>query len=91
MAILALVGILIEVINPHSFLHYTGAFVRAAMLISVVPLWVWFSKRGYRRLLIPGILILTISGITYFISGVSLRKEESMYEKSRFTDPGHQK
>jgi predicted membrane channel-forming protein YqfA (hemolysin III family) len=91
MLIIALIGVLVEVINPHSFLNSTGAFLRAAGFILVVPLWAWFSKRVNHKLLIPGILILTISGITYFISGVSLRKEAYLYEESRAKDPGYRK
>lgn len=91
MVIIALIGVLVEVINPHSFLDSTGALLRAAGFILAMPLWAWFSKRGNRKLLILGILILAISGITYFISGVSLQKEACLYEEIRATDPGYQK
>jgi len=79
-------GLLIEVVNPHSFLGYKGAFVRAAVLILAIPLWSRLSSRGNMRLRIPGIVVLSIAGIVYSMYGFTLRRQEALYEKQRAVD-----
>jgi di/tricarboxylate transporter len=70
--LILVLGILVEVVNPHSFLSTQGAFLRAIVLAVAIGPWVWFSKKiGGRHLLISGIALLFFSACAYALYGVA--------------------
>lgn len=82
-AVIALLGIAIEVINPHSFLNATGAFIRVAGILTIMPIWMWLSHKGEKRLKLPGILLLLVTSMAYLWFGFSDLRQNALYEKQK--------
>jgi hypothetical protein len=90
LSFVAVLSLFIEVINPHSFLNSTGAFVRAGTILMGVPVWLWLSKRR-RRVLVTGSIVLTVTAIIYGLYGINTLCYELFYAKhkdvGRFEEP----
>jgi hypothetical protein len=80
LSLVAVSSLFIEVINPHSFLNSTGAFVRAGTILMGVPVWLWLSK-SRRRALVAGISVLTVTAIIYTLYGINTLCYELFYTK----------
>lgn len=81
-SLIAVLALLVEVINPHSFLNSTGAFVRAGAILMGVPVWLWFSKRR-RGVLVTGSIVLTVTAIAYALYGINTLCHEIYYAKHK--------
>src|SRR5262245_48243022 len=81
-SLIAVLALLIEVINPHSFLNSTGAFVRAAAIFMGVPVWLWLSK-SRRGVLVTGGIVLTVTAIAYALYGINTLCHELYYAKHK--------
>ncbi len=80
--LVSLLGLAIEVINPHSFLLTEGAFVRAFILLILMGVWIWFSKKNEKHLLISGSIILLHTACAYFAYGISSYCGNLYYEQT---------
>ena len=63
-------ALLFEVVNPHSFVGYTGAFLRGAVLMAAVPLWVRLSRNRRDWIFKAGLGIVIVSAILYWRYGL---------------------
>ena len=77
-----ILALLVEVINPHSFLNSTGAFVRATAIFMGVPVWLGLSKRR-RGVLVAGSVVLTVAAIVYALYGINTLCHELFYAKHK--------
>ena len=77
---LLFIAVLIEVINPHSFLSTDGAFARVVALLVGAACWYLFFKNTQSKLVITGIVILFIAAMLYFFYGVSSFCQNKYYE-----------
>lgn len=71
MVVVIFIGMAIEVINPHSFLLTTGAFVRVAILLVSLVVWIWFSKKNEGQFLISGSTLLLLTACAYLWYGIN--------------------
>ena len=63
-------ALLIEVVNPHSFLQHTGAFLRGAVITAAVPFWVWLSWKKWDWISKVGLGTMTVAALLYWNYGV---------------------
>ncbi|MBE9556990.1 MAG: hypothetical protein IMF08_09055 [Proteobacteria bacterium] len=77
-------ALLIEVVNPHSFLHGGGAFMRGAALAVAAALWVWLSWRKWDRVFMVGLGVLTVAALLYLEYGI----EDICYDNLDLLEPG---
>lgn len=87
--VIALLGIAIEVVNPHSFLNAKGAFLRVTGILITIPIWVWVSNKGEKRLKVPGILFLLATSMAYLWFGFSDLRQNALYEKQKAANQEH--
>ncbi|MBE9553535.1 MAG: hypothetical protein IMF05_08740 [Proteobacteria bacterium] len=62
--------LLYEVVNPHSFVSYKGAFLRAAALIAAAGFWVRLSWKKRDRVFLAGLGIITVASLLYWNYGL---------------------
>lgn len=74
--------VLMEVLNPHSFVNTAGAFIRSAIFAAGVPLWIVLSRRKKKAFLKAGIIVLGITAGIYLLYGVSCWRNSALYEES---------
>ena len=59
------IALVVEVINPHSYLLQNGAFLRVALIAVAIPVWLWMSWRRLDWLFTLVLLTLIIAGLLY--------------------------
>jgi|GEM_PF-4899920 len=84
----AALAILIEVINPHSFLLHTGAFVRSIMILCILPLWLWLYGNEKSKVKYPGCVILVLASSVYLIYAINSLRQDRLY-RNMITPTGH--
>lgn len=62
-------ALLIEVVNPHSFLGGTGAFLRATALTAAAAVWVRLSWRKRDWIFKVGLTTVTVAALLYWQYG----------------------
>lgn len=82
-SLVSLLAVLIEVINPHSFLNSSGAFVRAGAILIGLPVWIWISKKENKYYLVFGGVVMMVTAISYLLYGISSLCQETYYEKHK--------
>lgn len=63
-------ALLFEVVNPHSFLDYTGAILRGAALTVAAVYWIWLSRMKRDLTFKIGLGIVIVSAILYWRYGL---------------------
>lgn len=63
-------ALLIEIVNPHSFLGGTGAFLRAGALTAAAVVWVRLSWKRWDWIFMAGLGILTVAALSYWNYGL---------------------
>ena len=63
-------ALLFEVVNPHSFLDRTGAFLRGAILMAAIPFWARLSRNGRDWIFKTGLGIMIVSALLYWRYGL---------------------
>jgi hypothetical protein len=64
-----MLALLFEVINPHSALGTTGAFIRVFLLAVTTGYWFYSVKKSHPRLYLPGLILLICLGVSYVLYG----------------------
>ena len=59
------IALIIEVVNPHSYLLQDGAMLRVAVIAVAIPAWLWMSWRKLDWLFTLVLLTLIIAGLLY--------------------------
>ncbi len=77
-----LLALIIEVINPHSFLGTTGAFVRVFLIAAVTAYWFYKVRKPHPGLFFPGLIVLIILGVSYLLYGFSSLCGNLYYEET---------
>lgn len=78
-----LVEVLIEVVNPHSFLGTIGAFARMTVLLVGAVLWYIFFKNTQSKLVKTGVAVLVIGAVLFFFYGLNSYCQDTYYEINR--------
>lgn len=73
-------GVLIEVINPHSFLSPEGASVRVIVLILIIPIWIVFSKKAGKASVNSTTILLFLLVTIYLYAGIVLKCQNFAFE-----------
>lgn len=82
MVLVILLGLVIEVLNPHSFLQTMEAFVRVIILLVSSVVWVWYSKKNNTRLLVAGSILLLLSACAYLWYGINSYCGQAYWEET---------
>ena len=77
-----LLALIIEVINPHSFLGTTGAFIRVLLIGIAIAIWFYKIRKTHSGLFLPGLIVLIILGTSYLLYGFSSLCGNLYYEET---------
>lgn len=77
-----LLALIIEVINPHSFLETTGAFFRVFIIGIAIAIWFYKTRKSHPGLFLPGLIALIILGGSYLLYGFSSLCGNLYYEET---------
>ena len=86
--VVLLAGFFVEIINPHSFLGTTGAYIRGILLLVGVIVW-WNFLENFKIRLI-GLILLVIMSFLYFYYGTTSFCQSTYYEKYIKNNISHQ-
>jgi hypothetical protein len=80
--IVSFFAVIIEIINPHSFLETGGAFLRTISIFVGAFIWYIYSVRSNRPLAIAGAFIFSSVAIFYLLYGVSSFCQNKYYNET---------
>jgi membrane-bound ClpP family serine protease len=78
--VISFIAVLIEVINPHSFLGTAGSFIRVVLLLVGATVWYKLSQGTQSELTSAGTIVLLITAALYFFYGLSSFCQNKYYE-----------
>ncbi len=84
-SIIAVLGLLIEIINPHSFLSSGRAYASACILIIVAIIWMVSLQKSTHRTI--GAFVLLATACLYGFYGTSMYCQDTYYERYMKNDP----
>ena len=84
--IIGLLGILLEVLNPHSFLTESSAFLRLGVILISGTAWIVFSIKTGRKWFNDGTFMFAFLMIAYLYASISLHCENYAYRNQISSD-----
>jgi len=80
---LLVIGLLVQVVNPHSFLGTGGAFITSLIILAGAIIWLYLAKKYSYTFLLFGSVFFLFGAASYFYYGVDSFCQNTDYEKTK--------
>ena len=89
--VVSMLAVLLEIVNPHSFLDVFGACLRGFLLIIGAGLWYFLAKKFPSKFGRAGFFVLLFTGGLYMMTALYLLYQNSLFESQKGQDTTIQK